>query len=153
MQGHLDDLLFDSRRLPWITVIQQERAPRTAVFSAPVPLLALPGLAMTNDVGPVTVRTVQDLENHDATRSRWGSSVAETRVERSTSTPVRHFPWFVCPWPSSVSKRLLPLITKVCSWFPQEAVSEGRLSASDLGQQRGERLRVAIKALGQWHEY
>ena len=33
--------------------------------------LALPGLAMAHNVGPVTVRTVQDLENHDATRSRW----------------------------------------------------------------------------------
>jgi hypothetical protein len=37
-----------------------------------VPLLALPGLAMADDVGPAIVRTVQDLENHDATRSRWG---------------------------------------------------------------------------------
>src|SRR5712691_6773796 len=72
IQGHLDDLLFDCRRLPWVTILQQERTPRTAFFSAPVPLLALPGLAMANDVGPVTVRTVQDLENHEATRSRCG---------------------------------------------------------------------------------
>jgi len=69
IQGHLDNLLFDRRRLPGVPILQQERTPRTALFSAPIPLLALPGLAMANDVGPVTVRTVQDLENHDATRS------------------------------------------------------------------------------------
>jgi hypothetical protein len=72
IQGHLDDLLFDCRRLPWVTILQQERTPLTALFSAPVPLLALPGLAMANDVGPGTVRTVQDLENHAATQSHWG---------------------------------------------------------------------------------
>jgi hypothetical protein len=72
IQGHLDDLLFDCRRLPGVTILQQERTPRTAFFLALVPLLALPGLAMAHDVGPGTVRTVQDLENHDATRSRWG---------------------------------------------------------------------------------
>jgi hypothetical protein len=69
---HVDDLLFDFGRLPRVAILQQERTPRTAFFSAPVPLLALPGLAMAHNVGPVTVRTVQDLENHDATRSRWG---------------------------------------------------------------------------------
>src|SRR6266853_1881328 len=93
IQGHLNDLLFDRRRLPWVTIVQQECTPRTAFFSAPVPLLALPGLAMADDVGPVTVRTVQDLEKHDVTRSRWGYSVSETLVEKSsTSTPVRHLP-------------------------------------------------------------
>jgi hypothetical protein len=72
MQGHRDDRLFDCRRLLWGTLLQQERTPRTAFISAPVSLLALPGLAMANEVSPVTVRTVQDLENHDTTRSRWG---------------------------------------------------------------------------------
>ncbi len=69
MQGHRDDLRFDRRRLPWVTLFQQERTPRTGLFSAPVSLRALPGLAMANDVGPVTVRTVQDLEHHEVTRS------------------------------------------------------------------------------------
>src|SRR5262249_15805890 len=89
---HLDNLLFDRRRLPRVAIVQEERATRTAVLAAPVPLLALPGVAMADDVGPVTVRTVQDLENHDTTRSRWGYSVTETRREHSTSTPVRHLP-------------------------------------------------------------
>jgi len=69
---HVDDLLFDCRRLPRVATLQQERTPRTAFFAAPVPLLALPGQTMAHNVGPVTVRTVQDLENHEATRSRWG---------------------------------------------------------------------------------
>jgi MFS family permease len=61
-------------------------------FTAVLVALALSSLAMANDVGPVTVRTMQDLENHDATRSRWGWSGVETLVESSISTPVRHLP-------------------------------------------------------------
>ena len=47
---------------------------RTVMYllSTAVPLLALTGRAMAVDVGPLTVGTVEDLENHDATRSRWG---------------------------------------------------------------------------------
>src|SRR5712664_1190184 len=89
---HLDDLVFDLRRLPWIAIVQQEGATSTALLSAPVPLLALTGLAMANNIRTLAVGTVQDLENHDATRSRWGCSAAETFIKNSTSTPVRHLP-------------------------------------------------------------
>jgi hypothetical protein len=92
IQRHLDALLFDLRRLPPITIVQQKGATGTTVFAAPVSLLALPGLTMADDIGPVTVRTVQGLENHDTTQSRWGYSVAETCRESSTSTPLRHLP-------------------------------------------------------------
>jgi hypothetical protein len=89
---HLDDLVFDFRRLPWIAIVQQEGATSTALLSAPVPLLTLTGLAMANNISTLAVGTVQDLENHDATRSRWGCSAAETFIKNSTSTPVRHLP-------------------------------------------------------------
>src|SRR5262249_1235161 len=61
-----------------------------AWLAAPVPLLALTGQAMADNIRPVAVGTVQDLENHDATQSRWGGSAAKTLIENSTSTPVRH---------------------------------------------------------------
>jgi len=32
----------------------------------------LPGLAMADDIGPLTVGTVQDLHNHALTRVAWG---------------------------------------------------------------------------------
>jgi hypothetical protein len=70
MHGHVDDLLFDFRRLPRVALVQQKGATSPALFAAAVPLLPLPGLAMADDVGPVTVGTVQDLENHDGSRSR-----------------------------------------------------------------------------------
>src|SRR5262249_26845995 len=70
VHGHIDNLLLHLRGLAPITIVQQKSAPSTAFFSAPVPLLAMPGLAMANDVGPVTVKTVQGLKNHNATRSR-----------------------------------------------------------------------------------
>ena len=40
---HVDDLLVHRRRLPSITLVQQEGAPGTALLAAPVPLLALTG--------------------------------------------------------------------------------------------------------------
>ena len=45
---------------------------------------------MADDIGPLTVGTVQELENHDATRSRWECLTSETLIEASTSTLLRH---------------------------------------------------------------
>jgi len=97
IESHRDNLLFDRRRLAWIAIVQQEGATSTASLVAPVPLLALPGLAMADNIRTVAVGTVQDLENHDGTQSRWGCSAAETLIEKSTSTPVRHLPMFKVP--------------------------------------------------------
>src|SRR5262252_749060 len=47
---------------------------------------------MANNIRTLAVGTVQDLENHDATRSRWGCSAAKTPIENSISTPLRHLP-------------------------------------------------------------
>ncbi len=48
------------------------------LLAATVPLLALTGEAMADNSRPLAVGTVQDLENHDAPRSRWGCSAAKT---------------------------------------------------------------------------
>src|SRR5262245_25960144 len=45
---------------------------------------------MADNIRTLAVRTVQDLENHDATRSCWRGSAVETLIENSISTPVRH---------------------------------------------------------------
>src|SRR5712691_7258693 len=87
---HVDDLLLHRRRLPSITLVQQEGAPGTALLAAPVPLLSLTSLAMADDIGPLTVGTGQELENHDATRSRWECLTSETLIEDSISTSLRH---------------------------------------------------------------
>src|SRR5713226_1146851 len=92
MHRHVDDLLLHRRRLPSITLVQQEGAPGTALLAAPVPLLALTSLAMADDIGPLTVGTGQELENHDATRSRWECLTSETLIEDSRSTSLRHLP-------------------------------------------------------------
>ena len=52
---HIDHLLLHIRGLTDVGVVQQKRATCAGLLSAAVPLLALPGLAMANDVGPVTV--------------------------------------------------------------------------------------------------
>src|SRR5262249_51524890 len=73
-----------------VAIVQEEGTTGTALCSAAVALLALPSLAMADEVGSVTIGAVQALENHEATRSRWGHSASETLMENSTSTPVRH---------------------------------------------------------------
>src|SRR6266853_1331156 len=77
---------------------------RTVMYllSTAVPLLALTGVAMADDVAPLPGRTVQDLHEHDATRSRWGSSASETLPAK------RH--QYLCdifhtPWHSSQARR------------------------------------------------
>jgi hypothetical protein len=72
MHRHLDDLLFDRRRLPWGAIVQEEGTTSTVLLAAAVPLLTLPSLAMADNIGPLAVGTMQDLENHDHTRSCWG---------------------------------------------------------------------------------
>ena len=103
LQGHRDDRRCDCRRLPWGTLLPQQRPPRAALCAAAVPWLALSGPALAHDGGPVTVRTGQDLEKHQAMRSRGEESLAETRVERSPSTPVRHLPAVVLTLCESLS--------------------------------------------------
>ena len=89
---HLDDLLFDRRRLSWVALVQEEGTTDTVLLAAAVALLPLPSLAMADNICPVTVGTVQELENHDATRSRWECLTSETLIEASTSTLLRHLP-------------------------------------------------------------
>src|SRR5262245_19139187 len=73
-------------------VVQQQCATGTEVLAAAIPLLALPRLAMADNIGPVTVGTRQDLKDHETTRSSGGYCAAKTPREPSTSTPVLHLP-------------------------------------------------------------
>src|SRR5262252_782037 len=111
IEGHVDNLALHPRRLPRVAIVQEEGTTGTALCSAAVSLLALPSLAMADEVGPVTIGTVQDLENHEATRSRWGYSVSETLMENSTSTPVRHHP-FLVGWAKTPT--VLPRVPDAC---------------------------------------
>ena len=68
IHGHLNDLLFDRRRLSWVTIVQEEGTTGTGLLAAVVPLLALPCLAMADNIRAVTVGTMQDLKDHEATQ-------------------------------------------------------------------------------------
>jgi hypothetical protein len=66
---HLDDLLFDLRRLPSLAIVQQKRASLSlSALAAPVALLALTGVAVSDDIGALAMGTMQDLDDHDVTR-------------------------------------------------------------------------------------
>ena len=59
-------------------MIQQEGTTRTALLAAAVPLLAVAGLAMADDLHVLTVETVQDVDEHDTTQVPWGYCTSET---------------------------------------------------------------------------
>jgi hypothetical protein len=73
MHRHLDDLLFDLRRLPGIAVVQQKRAPLSlTALSATIAWFALTGRPVSDNISTLAVGTVQDLDNYDGTRLAWG---------------------------------------------------------------------------------
>ena len=65
---HVDDLLLDRGGVTGVAIIQQERAPVAYRLLATIALLALAGLAMSDDIRPLTVGAMQDLHDHDVTR-------------------------------------------------------------------------------------
>ena len=65
---HVDDLLFHPGCVTGVRVIQQEGAPFAGVFLAAIALLPLASRAMSDDIGPLAVRAMQDLHDHDVTR-------------------------------------------------------------------------------------
>jgi hypothetical protein len=68
---HLDDLLLDRRRLPGIAIVQKKCvSPSLSALSAPVALLALTGVAVSDDISALAMGTMQDLDDHDVTRWR-----------------------------------------------------------------------------------
>ena len=48
-----------------MAIVQEKRATGTVWFAASVPLLALPGLAVTDNIRPLAVGTVENLDDHD----------------------------------------------------------------------------------------
>jgi hypothetical protein len=69
---HVDDLLLDLGGVTGVAVIQEESAPVAYRLLATRALLALAGLAMAADIGPLAVGAMQDLHNHALTRLAWG---------------------------------------------------------------------------------
>ena len=65
---HVDDLLLELGGVTGVTVIHQESAPVAYRLLATIALLALASRAMSDDIGPVAVRAMQDLHDHDVTR-------------------------------------------------------------------------------------
>jgi len=69
---HVDDLLLDLGGVPGGAVLQQESAPVADRLLATRALLALAGLPVSADIGPLAVGAMQDLHNHAITRLAWG---------------------------------------------------------------------------------
>src|SRR3989442_15676234 len=68
---HVDDLLLDLGGVTGVAVIHQESAPVAYRLLATRALLALAGLPMAGDIGPLAVGAMQDVHNPAITRSAW----------------------------------------------------------------------------------
>jgi hypothetical protein len=60
--------LFDPGCVTGVRVIQQKRAPFAGVFLAAIALRTSARRAMADAIGPLAVRAMQDLHDHDVTR-------------------------------------------------------------------------------------
>ena len=84
---HVDDLLLDCGGVTGVAVFQQESAPVAYRLLATIALLALAGLPVSDDIGPLAVGAMQDLHNHAITRVAWGLlCVSYTTREEQTNT-------------------------------------------------------------------
>ena len=86
IQGHIDDLLLHSRRLPCVGICEEKRTPALRARPAPVPLFALPRRAMSHKIRTLTMGAVQDWEHHDGTLSREGFSASHTLHRKEALT-------------------------------------------------------------------
>src|SRR5262245_60220578 len=91
MHGHIDDLLLDLRR--WTGVaIRQQKGPSTPCTARPAPiaLLAFRGQTMLDHVAPLARGAVQHLHNHRCSLSHGWFWSAQTPIQDSKSTALKH---------------------------------------------------------------
>ena len=67
MHRHINHLFFDVLGVARIGIVQEKGAAMLWALAAAVALLALRGLAMAHNIGPLAVMTVQDWRNHSTT--------------------------------------------------------------------------------------
>ena len=98
-QSPIHDLSLDLRRLASVDLLEETRASLIRARPAPIPLLPLPCRAMSHTIRTLPVGTVETLDPHAATRSRWGFSAPPTCDERSRSTSLEHLPVVIASAP------------------------------------------------------
>src|SRR5215510_15906083 len=93
IHGHIDDLLLDLRRLTGVA-IRQQKGPSTSLAARPAPitLLAFRGQAMLDNIGPLAIGAVQHLHNHRCSLSHGWFCSAQTPIQDSRSTALKHLP-------------------------------------------------------------
>ena len=69
IQGHINDLAFDVRRLAGIAILQEERTLTLRARAASVALLAFRRGAMPDDIGSLAVGAVEHVGDHHGSLS------------------------------------------------------------------------------------
>src|SRR5262249_4202878 len=70
IQGHIDDLVLDRRRLTRVGIGQQKCSPTSRARATPVALLAVRRGAMPDDIGALAIGAVEDLGHHHSSLSQ-----------------------------------------------------------------------------------
>jgi hypothetical protein len=66
IERHLNNLFFDGQRLAGVGIVAQEGASLPGLLPAAVALLAFWTLAMSDDIDPITIWTVEHQGDHDS---------------------------------------------------------------------------------------
>src|SRR5215471_7358797 len=128
---HIDDLLLDLRRLTGVAIHQQE-GPSTPLEAptAPIALLAFRRQTMLDDIGPLAIGAVQHLHNHRCSLSHGWFCSAQTLIQDSRSTALKHLrvrfgalsTSLHTPLHSAKSWQLAPPATRVARW-PRQSLA------------------------------
>jgi hypothetical protein len=79
IERHLDNPVFDVRRLAGVGIVEQEGASVAGFLPAAVALLAFRTLAVADNIDSITVGTVEHQGNHDPL-IRVGSVILQQRI-------------------------------------------------------------------------
>jgi len=102
---------FDLLGLAGIRIVKQKGTTALWALAATEALLALRGLALPHNVGPVVVWTVQDSRHHNTSRSDGSRCSSNTLLKKSRSTTAQHLPeQFLAENKQRVELGLLPPI-------------------------------------------
>jgi hypothetical protein len=79
IERHLNNLVFDLRRLTGVGIVEQEGAALAGLLPAAVALLAFRTLAVSDDIDSITMWTVEYQGNHDPL-IRVGAVILQQRI-------------------------------------------------------------------------
>ena len=90
IEGHIDDLALDVRRLPGVDIREAKRSTAIRARPPPIPLLALPCRARAHHICPVFLSSVAEQHLRNTFRFATGGMRRHTATQRAFCLPIWH---------------------------------------------------------------